>query len=153
MAKKVILERHRTGEFGIYLDNKRISIPGARNGMPGTKEVDKEVYDYLNMQTYTFQMGELVVSSKSLGKNGELLEEMIDKESYEKNALTREEVEEKLNGNTNAMKKWISSIEEVSTKEFILEVAKDIKLDSTAKLKILRDNLGFQIPVEDMLED
>ena len=50
------------------------------------------------------------------------------------------------------MEKELNKITSQSTKEFVLQVAKEIKIDSLTKQKILKNWIGSQLSVEELFE-
>lgn len=151
MEEKVILERHRPTSYTVNFENKRYEWLGAKNGKPSIKEIPREVYDFIAMGTSALESGKLVLGKKiSEELKEDLISEIPDVEKYEKNALTKEEVEKMLKGNLKSLEKAFSEIEENSTKQFIYEVAKEIKIENANKQKMIKDLLGSGLSIEDL---
>lgn len=140
MEKFIKLERRRNIPYTINhsaLKGGTITFSGAKNGKTDKKDVPEEVVDYLAMSTSCFQTGSLYIVTD------EVREDMVEEEAL-KNSHTIEEVEKILNGNTNKMKSELSKIECQDEKDFIISVAKNMKLDSSAKQTFICDWAGVK---------
>ncbi|TPG68907.1 hypothetical protein EEL31_10440 [Brevibacillus laterosporus] len=111
------------------------------------KQVPQEVINYLVMTSQTFRDGELAIIDDS-EEAKEVLDEIDDKESYKNNTNTREDIEKILKGNANSLKSKLKSITADAEKRFILDVAKEIDIDSSASRKALSEWSG--IPEDDL---
>ncbi|MBM7835740.1 hypothetical protein [Clostridium sardiniense] len=151
MEEQIILERHRQNPYTVNYENKKYEWLGARNGVPSVKKVPREVYDFIAMGTSALESGKLVLGKKISDElKKDLLEEIPDVEKYEKNALTKEEVEKMLKGNLKSLEKAFSEIEEAATKQFIYKVAKEIKIENANKQKMIKDLLGSGLSIEEL---
>lgn len=151
MEEQIILERHRPTPYVVNFENKRYEWLGAKNGVPSTKKVSREVYDFIAMGTSALESGKLVLSKKMNEEYvEELKEEIPDVEKYEQNALTKEEIEKILNGNLKTMNKAFSEIEESSTKQFIYKVAKEMGIKNSDKQKMIKELIGSELSIEDL---
>ncbi|EGT3606916.1 hypothetical protein FKF97_10965 [Clostridium perfringens] len=151
MEEQVILERHRPTPYTVNYENKKYEWLGSKNGVPSTKKVKREVYDFLAMGTSALESGKLIlgkIMSEELKE--ELLEEIPDVEKYEINALTKEDVEKMLKGNLKTMEKAFSEIEESSTKQFIYKIAKEMKIENSNKQKMIKDLIGSDLSIEEL---
>lgn len=151
MEEQVILERHRPTPYTVNCENKKYEWLGAKNGVPSTKRIPREVYDFIAMGTSALSSGKLILSNKMKEDQvEELKEEIINIEEYDKNALTKEDVEKMLKGNLNTVKKALKEVTEYSTKQFIYQVAKDMQLDNSNKQKMIKELLGSELSIEDL---
>ena len=148
--EKVILERHKVGDYIINFENKSYIVPSSKGNIIGKKEVPYSVYEYLTMFTTCFKDGELVISAKDEKEKEELLEDFYGKEEYEVNALTKEEVSKLLSGNLKKMEAELNKITSDTTKRFILDVAKEIKIENATKQRFIKEWLGLELPIEDI---
>lgn len=154
MEEQIILERHRPTPYVVNFENKRYEWLGAKNGVPSTKKVPREVYDFIAMGSSALESGKLVLSKKMTDDLvEELKEEIPDIEKYEVNALTKEEVEKILKGNLKSMEKVFSEIEDFGTKQFIYKVAKEIKIENSNKQKMIKDLIGSELSIEDLFAE
>lgn len=149
--EKVVLERHKVGNYIINFENKSYIIPGSKGQIVGKKEVPYSVYEYLTMFTDCFKDGELVIQAKT-DEEKELLNDFYGKEEYEANALTKEEVTSLLKGNLKKMEAELSKVTSDTTKRFVLDVAKEIKIENATKQKFLKEWLGLELPIEDIFK-
>lgn len=147
--EKVILERHKPTKYTVNFENKVYIWSGSKGNMISKKEVPVEVYDYLAMFTTCLQSGELVLIAKT-EEEKELLENIPDKEEYEANALTKEEVIKMLSGNLNKMKSELNKVTSRTTKSFVLEVAKEIKLENANKRLFIKEWMGTDLSTDDL---
>ncbi len=113
---------------------KQYSWAGAKKGKIDTKEVPEEVYDYLTMNSVCFDKGELVVVDENENAE-ELKQAIVDRESYDKNTHSKEEIEKILKGNFPKMKKALNDIDSDSEKQFVVSIAQEMS-DDLAKGKI-----------------
>lgn len=150
--EKVILERHKFGNYTINFENKSYIVPGSKKGKTiGKKEVPYSVYEYLVMFTDCFKDGELVIKPAKEEEKG-LLEDFYGKDEYESNALTKEEVSKLLSGNLKKMEAELNKITSETTKRFVLDVAREIKIENATKQKFLKDWLGLELSIEDIFK-
>ena len=147
--EKVVLVRHKNAEFSVNYENKRYLWAAAKGDIASKKEVPLEVYEWLAMQTTTLSQGELVLDKSN--ENIEALKENIyEIDEYEANSLSREEIVKLLEGNIKKMKSEFEKINVDSTKSFIMSVAREIGLESSAKQKFLKEWLGTELTIEEL---
>lgn len=149
--EKVMLGRYRNTEYIVNFDNKKYLWMGSKGKKIDQKEVPMDLYNYLQMSTTCFAKGELVIIPRN-DEEKELVEEIVEKEEYLANTHTREEVIKLLEGNTNKMKAELEKITRKEEKQFVINVAKEINLDSAAKRKFLVEWLGTQLNTEEVFE-
>ena len=147
--EKVLLERHKVGDYIINFENKSYIIPGSKGNIIGKKDVPYSVYEYLTMFTDCFKDGERIIKVERKADE-ELLEDFYGKEEYELNALTKEEVIKLLSGNLKKMESELNKITSETTKRFVLDVAKEIKIQNATKQKFIKEWLGLELPIEDI---
>jgi hypothetical protein len=140
MEKMIKIERRRNSPYVLNFKNngnlKRYEWSGSKGIKIDTKELPEDVVNYLLMTSRCFTDGELKIV-----KDSEIAEELIsnidDIEKYENNTHTRKEIVKILEGNTNSMKKELSKITVSTEKSFVIDVAKEINLDSATKREFL----------------
>lgn len=113
---------------------KQYTWTGAKGSKVDVKEIPEEVFDYLTMNSRCFDNGELVIMQESK-ESKEAVENIADKETYEKNTHTKDEIVAILKGNFGKMKKELNDITVDSEKQFVLSVAQEMA-DDLAKGKI-----------------
>ena len=130
-----------------FVDKKFVFMGSKKNRKPTVVKVPREVYDWLVTETTAFKSGSLSVEEdmeEDLGMS-------VDLEEVKKNSHTREEIEKILKGTCANMKKKLVEITSQDEKDFVMSIAKEMKIDSTEKKKILRKFAG--IPESVVLED
>lgn len=153
MSKKIRVERRRVGDFfvnyprgtGVY---DKYLWNGAKKGYVDSKEIPEEVVNWLAYQTSTFKKGHLVIAKDEKSKEAKAVIDNIraENENIDKETHTYEEIEELLSGHlTNAKKDKLKSIESQEEKEFVLEVAKGMKLDSVVKREFIAELLDTDV--------
>ncbi|SNZ09947.1 hypothetical protein SAMN05421503_1432 [Terribacillus aidingensis] len=112
---------------------------GSKNGKIDSKDIPQEVVEWLTMNSRCFDEGELyIVEDKANADVTEIVDNILDKETYTSNTHTEEEIEAILKGNVNAMKSKLSKITVEEEKQFVIDVAQ--KMDLTAsKAKFLAE--------------
>ena len=146
--KMVIVARLRPSEFIVnYIGNegsrKRYVWVGSKGDRFDKKPIPQYIVDDLTMTGTTFSDGELVVlddKNKKIDVDG-----VDDVEKYKNNTNSKKEIEIILNKSISAMKKDF-----LAEKQFVIQVAKDIDLDSKGKIKFLSEWLGVK---EELLFD
>lgn len=152
--ERVLLERHKSRDYTVRYDNKRYFWSGSKGNIISKVYVPREVYDYLAMSTNCLKKGELIVSKDTPKELKEDLDnEIYEKEECEANSLTREDVEKMLKGSASNIKKALDKITSFTTKQFVLDVAKDMKIDNSSKQKLIRDWYGTELSIEELFED
>ena len=112
---------------------------GSKKGKDEWKMLPVEIVNWLQLSSSCFRDGELVLDKESIEKTDEIYVDENDLEEFEKNSHTRDEAEAILTGNFMKMKSTLNEITSDSEKRFIIDVAKEIKLDSTAKRRFLAE--------------
>jgi len=141
MNEMVKLARYRTGEYTVNYDGKRYYWVGSKNGITNIVPIPKEAYDWLLIGTRAISSGELVPVEDEAK---EQLSYTEDVEEVMKNIHTEEEVEKILTGNYKAMEKQLKEITNQDEKDFVLQVAKKIKIDSSTKRQFIVDWVGIK---------
>lgn len=141
------LARYRTTPYVVNMETngglKSYSWSGSKGKKHDTKEVPEEVVDWLTMNSVCFNDGELVIVGESK-KAKELVSNIDNVEEYENNTHSRDEAVQILEGNTNSMKSELNKITNKDEKKFFIEIAKEIELDSNAKLTFLAEWFGVK---------
>lgn len=149
--KKVILERHKITKYTVNFEGKAYIWAGSKGNMISKKEVPVDLYQYLAMFTTCLQNGELILVTKT-EEDKELLEDIPQKEEYEANALTKEEVKKILGGQLNKMKSELKKITSRTTKNFVLDVAKEIGLENANKRIFIKEWLGTELSTDELFK-
>lgn len=154
MAKQKLIKlaRNRSYPFVVNFSTsegfvKVYEWAGSKGSYVDVKEVPEEVVQHLIMNTVTFVDGELTIIEDS-DKAKEAVENLP--EEYKNNGHTKEQIIELLNGTIKDLKAELDKIEDKGEINFFVEVAKEIKLDSKGKLKLLAEKIN--VP-EDILFD
>ena len=147
MAEKMIkVSRYRTGNYAVnYNQNGRTVTykwAGSKHGRVDTQLVPEYIVNWLLMNANTFANGSLVIEED---ENSKEIVDSIDKdEEIKNNVHTREEVEKLLSGNfTKTKQDELNKITNKAEKDFVINVAKEMKLDSVAKRKFLVEWAGI----------
>lgn len=143
MADKIKVYRYRISPFVVNYPTptgvQSYRFTGSKKGKDDFKYLPLEVIQWLQMSTTAFNDGELVLDEEEVKEVEEVYIDEVDLEEYKKNAHTRQEIESILAGNFMKMKSTLNEITSDSEKRFVVDVAKEIKLDSTAKRKFLAE--------------
>lgn len=147
--EKVILARYKNTDFTVNYENKRYVWAGSKGNIISKKAVPLDVYEWLAMQTTTMSSGELVLDSSNENLE-ELKENIYEIEEYEVNSISKEDIAKLLNGNFKKMESELNKIEADSTKRFVLDVAREIGLESSAKQRFIKEWLGTELTIEEL---
>ncbi len=118
----------------------------ARDGRPSIVEVDNQVYEYLKYETVTLSNRKLIVVDED--KKDEVAQ-LIDADTAAKPNYGIADVKKILNGTI----KFIATTLEDADKDtiaYFVRIAKEIKLDSAGKQKLLADL--SDVPVDILFE-
>lgn len=149
MGEKMIkVARHRTSNYYVNYHTmnggvKTYMFSGSKGNKVDTKPLPMEVIDYLMVNSLCFKNGDLHIVEDSKEAK-EVVESLPEKEEYEANTHTREEAENILKGNFNKMKATLKKVTNKDEMKFFIDVAKEIELDSNAKLKFLSEWYGVK---------
>ena len=147
--EKVVLARYKNTDYTVNYENKRYVWYGSKGNIISKKEVPIDIYEWLTMHTYTFQNGELVLDGTNENLE-ELKENIYEIEEYEVNSISKEDIIKLLNGNFKKMESEFKKIEIDSTKRFVLDVAREIGLESSAKQRFIKEWLGTELTIEEL---
>ena len=147
--KKVTLLRHRGTEYVVNYENKKYVWPPSRGNIVSKKDVPMDVYEWLTSYTTAFRFGELVLDETNENID-ELKEHIYEIEDYEVNSISKDEIKKVLEGNFKKMESELNKIKLDSTKRFVLDVAKEIKIESAAKQRFIKEWLGTELTVEEL---
>lgn len=147
--KKVTLLRHRGTEYVVNYENKKYVWPPSRGNIVSKKDVPMDVYEWLTSYTTAFRFGELVLD-KTNENIDELKEHIYEIEEYEANSISKDEIKKILEGNFKKMESELNKIKLDSTKRFVLDVAKEIKIESAAKQRFIKEWLGTELTIEEL---
>lgn len=146
---KIILARHKNTQYTVNFEGKKYVWAGSKGDLISRREVSRELYDWLSMFTTTFKAGELVLDKKNENIE-ELKTNILEVEEYEANALSRADIKKLLEGNFKKMEAELNKIENDSTKRFVLEVARECKIESAAKQRFIKEWLGTGVSIEEL---
>lgn len=147
--EKVTLLRHRGTEYVVNYENKKYVWPPSRGNVVSKKDVPMDVYEWLTSYTTAFRFGELVLD-KTNENIDELKEHIYEIEDYEANSISKDEIKKILEGNFKKMESELNKIKLDSTKRFVLDVAKEIKIESAAKQRFIKEWLGTELTIEEL---
>lgn len=147
--KKVTLLRHRGTEYVVNYENKKYVWPPSRGNIISKKDVPMDVYEWLTSYTTAFRFGELVLDETNENID-ELKEHIYEIEDYEVNSMSKGEIKKILEGNFKKMESELNKIKLNSTKRFVLDVAKEIKIESAAKQRFIKEWLGTELTIEEL---
>lgn len=148
MEGQIKLARYRAGDYVVNYDNngrlETFRWAGSKGDKIDIKSVPQHVVDYLNMNSVALSKGKLVIVSDD--ENSKNIKENISTDgNLENNINTRQEIEAILKGNFPKMKSTLNKITEQSEKDFIIEVAQELKIDSVGKRKFLSEWIGITV--------
>jgi hypothetical protein len=145
MAKTLKVARHRGAPYTVnYPTNgglKTYQWTGSKGNKEDIKEIPSEAVDYLLMNSACFRLGELVIIEDS-EEAKEVVSNIDEVEEYKNNSQSKKEITKILEGNFMKMKSELNKITNKDQKKFVVEVAKEIKLDSNSKLKFISEWFG-----------
>lgn len=147
--EKVVLARYKNTDYTVNYENKRYVWYGSKGSIISKREVPMDVYEWLTMNTFALQNGELVLDSSNENLE-ELKENIYEIEEYEVNSISKDDIAKLLNGNFKKMESELNKIEADSTKRFVLEVAREIGLESSAKQRFRKEWLGSELTIEEL---
>ena len=151
MNETVKLARYRnTSYFVKYTGNgqeRQYTWSGSKNGRPDIISVPRDVVDWITMNTSCFDKGQLVILEDEVVVK-EIKDTITNVEVYENNTHTKEEIEKLLGGNINKLKAELKKITVDSEKQFVIDVASDMKDDLTkGKLDAIADWMGVSADI------
>ena len=149
--EKVKVYRHRMSHYIVNFPTptgvQTYKFAGSKKGASEFKMMASEVVNWLKTSTTCFENGELVVDSEDLEKSVEIFIDISDMEEYSRNSHTRDEIESIITGNVNKMKSELNKITSDSEKRFVIEVARELKVDSTTKRNFIASWSGLDVDV------
>lgn len=148
MAEKMInVSRYRDGEYTInYMMNGRpvtYKWAGSQGNKIDTKPIPEYVIDWLIMSTTAIKNGSLVIEKDEASK--EIIKNIGYEEEVKDVVHTREEVETILKGNINKMKSELNKITNQTEKDFVINIAQEMKIDSVGKREFLAEWMEISV--------
>lgn len=145
MEKTIKIARYRSIPYTVNYTTsggiKTYQWAGSKGNKSDIKAIPHEVVEYLLMNSACFRQGELVIIEDSEDAK-EIVENIDDHESYKSNSHSKEEITKLLEGNFMKMKSELNKITNKDEKRFVVDTAKEIKLDSNSKLKFIAEWFG-----------
>lgn len=163
--KEVTLVRKQNTPFTVnYPIDGRIKTyvwSGTKGKILNKKTVPFEVYDWLAQYTTTFSEGRLIIDESEDEEVNEIKENIPDINKIEKAIYTKEEIEKILTtGNHLVLKKELDKLVEDlpedlidGQKRYVLNIASEIGIDSSAKRKVLADWADINFEASDLVLD
>jgi hypothetical protein len=156
MENAINVARHKTFPYTVNFKAdggsvKQFTWNGSTGKKIDIKAIPEEVVDWLITNTVCFKEGELKIVDEDAEL--EFLDNVSeeDKESYLNNTNSKSDIVKLLEGNANTMKAKLEKITTQTEKLFVIEVAKEIKLDSSTKQKFLAEWAGYKAEDVDLL--
>lgn len=147
------LARYKNTPYIVNFEKKKYTWAGCKGKSVSIKEVSDELVDFLTMQTKAFENGELTILDIDKNEEAkEYVDNMLEKEKYEANSISKEELITLLTGNYKKMEKELNKITSQSTKDFVLSIAQEIGLDSATKQSFIKEWLGSQLSTEELFD-
>lgn len=147
MGNEIKIARYRTTPYHVnYNMNgllKSYTWAGSKGTKVDVKSIPQEVVDYLLMNSVCFKEGELAIIEDT-EEAKEVVSYIEDVEEYRNNTHSKEDAIKILEGNFSKMKSELGKITNKGEKKFFIDTAKEIKLDSNAKLKFLAEWYGVK---------
>lgn len=147
MSEKLIkLENIKSTEFTVNMPTangyvKPYVWKPAREKRRSILDVPEEVYEFIKYNTCTFKDGWLILAKE---EEDEIVKEEVAQETEGLVVYTIEQITKLLNGDTKKLKAELEKMDKTVALDFA-RVAKEIKLDSTAKRKAIADKLGQKV--------
>lgn len=129
---------------------KRYEWTGSKGDKIDSKPIPDEIVNHLLMSSRCFTDGELKILEDS-EESKELIENIDDLEQYTDNTHTRADIQKILNLPSNKLKTELNKITVIGEKNFVVEVAKEMGIDSASKRKTIAEWLGT--PAEILFDD
>jgi ribosome-interacting GTPase 1 len=149
MSEKMIkVSRYRIGDYTVnYNENGRLLTyrwAGSQPNRIDTKEIPEHVVNWLVMNTNALTNGNLVIEEDEDSKD--IIENIDNDDTYKNNIHTRKEIEKLLTGNfTKAKKEELNKITNQAEKDFVINVAQELKIDSVSKREFLADWVDMDV--------
>ena len=144
---KIKVARYRTSPYIVNFETnggiKSYSWTGSKGKKIDIKELPEEVIEWLTMNSVCFRDGELAIIEED-EKSKDAVANIDDVEEYKNNSHSKEEAAKLLEGNINKMKTELKKVTNKDEKKFFIEVAKEIEIDSNAKLNFLAEWFGVK---------
>jgi hypothetical protein len=163
--KQVTLVRKQTTPFTVnYPVDGRLKNyiwNGTKGNLLNKKTVPFEVYEWLAQYTTTFHDGSLIIENADDEQIQEIKENIEDVEKIEQSVLTQKEIEEILTtGNHLTLKKKLNELVDglsdelaKNQKRYVVTVAREIGIDSSAKRKVLAEWADINPENSDLIFD
>jgi len=145
-TKEIKLGRYKLIPYTVrYTDEggmtRQYTWAGMRGEKIDIKSIPEELVNYLEMNSFCFKQGELkIIEDTEMAK--EIVDNLTDKEEYETNALTRDEMLKLLKGGYKKLESEVKKMNK-ETVNCLIDLAKETKVDSSSKQKILAEAIGM----------
>lgn len=145
--KTIKIARYRNTPYVVNFTTnggiKTYQWSGSKGTKIDIKPIPEEVVEYLLMNSACFRKGELKIIEDT-PEAKEVVSNIDDIEQYQNNSHSKEEIQKFLEGNFMKMKAELGKITNKDEMKFVIDTAKEIKLDSNSKLKFLSEWYGVK---------
>jgi hypothetical protein len=143
--KTVKVARYRSLPYKINFEvngggRKVYKWEGSTSKKKSIVELPQEVVEWLATSTRSFKDGELVIIEDT-----DTLELIDDIEEYRNNTHSREDIDKLMKRSTSVIKKELEKVTNSGEKRFIINVVKELNVDSASKRKVLAEWAGTSI--------
>jgi hypothetical protein len=129
---------------------KRYEWIGSKGDKTDIRSIPEDVVNHLLMSSRCFNDGELKIIEDS-DESKDIITNIDEIDKYRNNTNSKEDIKKMLDLPVAKLKTELNKITVVGEKNFVIEVAKEIGLDSSSKRKILGEWLGT--PAEILFDD
>lgn len=146
MSKTVKIVNNIKGGLGVYLN----PTPESFRVLPrqgAFLNIEEEQIDYIHINQSVIQKGMLWIEDKDTRVRLGLEEESGEKTNQ--NVLRYEEIVELVSGNYKKLEKVLNEITELTIIQQFVEIARDLKIDSKAKIDVIEKKSNLKIYPED----
>lgn len=153
-TKTLKVARYRNSPYTVnYITNgglKTYQWAPSKHNKTDVKDLPIEVVDWLLMNSVTFSQGELVITEET-EEAQDAISNIDDTEKYINNTHSRDEIIKLLEGNHLKMKSELGKVTVLQEKQYVVDIAKEINLDSSSKQKFLAE--WIDVPFDVLFAD
>jgi len=146
--KKIKIERVRNTQYVCNFKNPSMTIvwPASKNKQTIIRELSQEHVNELLMNSACFDKGELKIIEDS-DEAKEIVKNIANYEAYINNTHSKEDIIKILKATLGKFKSELNKITERNEKAFVVDVAKEIKLDNATKRNYLAKWANMKVEV------